>query len=177
MILWDSSKIDTLRKKNRQIGGGVYHDIHGHKMSHSIKWMNKTLLPLPQNAMLSCSKLDTTFIYSSQSGLKDVIIVQFHSAVKKIDEFLFSKSFHLRSVELCEWLVDWDGCIDWMRTNSNCWLIRDKKINLGVCLSCQIHYSSTNTHRSDDWGMKPHKPFAVLILQQCVRTVWPLDFL
>jgi hypothetical protein len=29
-----------------------------------------------------------------------------HSAVKKIDEFLFSKSFHLRSVELHEQLVD-----------------------------------------------------------------------
>ena len=56
--------------------------------------------------MLLRSKLDTTFLYSLQSGPKDVIIVQFHSAVKKIDEFLFSKSFHLRSVELHERLVD-----------------------------------------------------------------------
>ena len=127
--------------------------------------------------MLLRPKLDTTFLYSLQFGPKDVIIVQFHSAVKKIDEFLFSKSFHLRSVELREWLVDWDGCIDWMRTNSNCQLIRDKKINLGVSLSCRIHSSSTNTHRSDDWGTKPHKPFAVLILQQCVRTMWPLSIL
>ena len=139
--------------------------------------MKKTLLPLSQNAMPTRLKLDTTFIHSSQSGPKGVIKVQFHSAVKKIDEFLFSKSFHLRSVELHERLVDWDGCIDWMRTNSNCWLIRDKKINLGVSLSCWIHSSSTNTHRSDDWGTKPHKPFAVLILQQCVRTMWPLSFL
>ncbi len=121
--------------------------------------------------MLSRSKLDA-FLYSLQSGPKDVIIVQFHSAVKKIDEFLFSTSFHLRSVELHERLVDWDSCINWMRTNSNCRLIRDKKINLGVSLSCQIHSSFTNTHKSDDWGTKPHKPFAVLILQQCVRTVW-----
>ncbi len=127
--------------------------------------------------MLSRSKLDTTFLYSLQSGPKNMIIVQFHSAFKKIDEFLFSKSFHLRSVELHEWLVDWDDCIDWMGTNRNCRLIRDKKINLGVSLSCQIHSSSTNTHRSDDWGTKPHKPFAVLILQQCVRTVRPLSFL
>ncbi len=56
-------------------------------------------MPLPQNAMLTRSKLDTTFIYSLQSGPKDVIKVQFHLAVKKIDDFLFSKSFHLRSVE------------------------------------------------------------------------------
>jgi hypothetical protein len=56
--------------------------------------------------MLLRSKLDTTFLYSLQSGTKDVIIVQYHSAVKMIDEFLFSKSFHLRSVELHEWLVD-----------------------------------------------------------------------
>jgi hypothetical protein len=68
--------------------------------------MNKTLVPLPQNAMLMRSKLDTTLIYSLQSSPKDVIEVQFHSAVKKINEFLFSKSFHLRSVELCEGLVD-----------------------------------------------------------------------
>ncbi len=127
--------------------------------------------------MLSRSKLDTNFLYSLQSGPKEVIIVQFHSAVKKIDEFLFSKSFHLRSVELHERLVDWDGCIDWMRTNSNCRLIMDKKINLGFSLSCRIYSSSTNTHRSDDWGTKLHKLFAVLILQQCVRTVWPLSFL
>ncbi len=60
--------------------------------------MNKTLLPLPQNAMLTRSKLDTIFIYSSQSGPKDMITVQFHLDVKKTDEFLFSKSFHLRSV-------------------------------------------------------------------------------
>ncbi len=156
-----------------------YHDIHGHNMSHSINWMNKTLYChyTPQNAMLSRSKLDTTFYIFLHSGAKDVIIVQFHSAIMKIDEFLFSKSCHLRSVKLNERLVDWDGCIDWMRMNSNCQLIRDKNINLGVSLSWRIHYSSTNTHRSDDWGTKPHKPFAVLILQQCVRTVWPLSFL
>ncbi len=141
------------------------------------EWIRPYTATIPQNAMLLRSKLDTTLLYSSQSSPKYVIIVHYHSAVMKIDEFLFSKSFHLRSVELCDWLVDWDGCIDWMRTNSSCWLIRDKQINLGVSLSCRIHSSFTNTHRSDDWETKPHKPFAVLILQQCVRTVWPLSFL
>ena len=182
MILWNSSEIDTLCKKNRQIGGvqctqGIM-IFMATKLAIPLKeWIRPYTATIPQNAMLSCSKLNTTLLYFLQSGPKYVIIVQYHSAVTKIDEFLFSKFFHLRSVELHERLVDWDGCIDWMRTNSNCWLIRDKKINLGVCLSCRIHYSSTNTHRSDDWGTKPHKPFAVLILQQCVRTVWPLSFL
>ncbi len=45
------------------------------------------------------SKFDTTFIYSLQSGPKDMIKIQFNSAVKKIDEFLFSKSFHLRQAD------------------------------------------------------------------------------
>jgi hypothetical protein len=107
MVLQDSSKIDNFCKKNRQNGGGAYHGIHGHQIMSNRK-MNEsdpTATP-PKCHAITHSKLVTTFIYSLQSSPKDVIIVQFHSAVKKIDELLFSKSFHLRSVELREGLVD-----------------------------------------------------------------------
>ncbi len=176
MISWDLSKTDTLCKKNRQIRGvqctqGILIFMAPKWAIPLNEWMRPYTATIPQNAMLSCSKLDTTLLYSLQSGPKYVIIVQYYSAVMKIDEFLFSKSFHLRSVELHERLVDWDYCIDWMRTNSNCWLIRDKKINLGASLSCRIHSSSTNTHRSDDWGTKPHNCllswFSSSVLEPC----------
>jgi hypothetical protein len=67
--------------------------------------MNKTLLPPPPKRHANMLKIGHHF-YILQFGPKDVIEVQFHSAVKKNDEFLFSKCFPLRSVELCEGLVD-----------------------------------------------------------------------
>ncbi len=164
-------------------------------------WMNKTPLPLPctlgimifmatkwaiplnewirpyytatipYNAMLSRSKLNTTLLYSFQSGPKYVIIVQYHSVVMKIDEFFFSKSVHLRSVDLCEWLVDWDGCIDWMRTNSNCRLIRDNLLiwvslcHAGFILLPQTHIDlmiegQSHTNRLLSW-------FSSSVLEPC----------
>jgi hypothetical protein len=131
---------------------------------------------IPQNTMLSCSKLDTTLLYSLQSGPKHMIIAQYHSAVMKIDEFLFSKSFHSRSVELHERLVNWDGCIDWMRTNIDCWLIRDNKLiwvylyHAGFILLPQTHIDlmiegQSHTNRLLSW-------FSSSVLELCDHYVF-----